>query len=880
MAETKHLHRVLVAGDATGEVDGFRLEAAVGRPFRAAISARFAGDVDPASLLGAPALLAFGRTEAEHAAGGVLTEVELVFAGEGPDGPFRRYELVLEARVNLLARSRGSRMFQDQDVRAIVTATLEGAGVTADEQRWELGGSYEKRAYCVQWQESAFAFVSRLCEAEGVYFFTEPSDEGEVLVLADDSTGAAELEGGPVRFRPPSGLEHDGDAFTWLRPRAELRPGKVTLRDYSFETPQIDLESTSSADTDTDLERYDYGRGFEKQALGDLLARVELESRRAERERLAVRGVCPRLRPGKLVEIEDAPLDLSGKYFVVSVVHAFGPGEGGLVLRTEAELLRADVPFRLPQTTPWPRALGPDTAIVVAPEGSESDEVHTDEHGRAKVRFFWDLAGVTDDKASAWLRVSQLQSSGSMMLPRIGWEVLVEYVHGDPDRPMITGRVYNGATMPPYALPAGKTRSTLQTASSPGSGGRNEIRMEDKAGSEEISVQAQKSHTLATAGDKITAVGNQLLQEIGGSRSVTVGGSQELKVATGLLDGIAGSQTVTIGGSRKVNVNAARTLKTGATVIAIGGGETAMIGNPLTGAIAAASAAAKEAAAAKANEAFEALDAKAAGLVDQVLGPVQGLASQAGAVGQAMQSVGAGNVGGLANAGAAASSLASSAPQPSSMLKSLAGGLLPDTAGQGGDGAGGGDGGGSSEANAAGPTAGVGATTDADNACGPGHAILDASSTHAETISGSGVVVAAGKITAHVTGAAQLDAGAARVDLVAGSRVETCDATKTETAVGLVVLAAGDEAETVGGARTTKVGGAIADKVSGSATVQAGGTIKMAGAYVRVQASGSITLKCGGATVTIAGGGIEFSGSAIAIGAPKIIEKSSSAQGS
>src|SRR5690606_15554660 len=211
-----------------------------------------------------------------------------------------------------------------------------------------------------------------------------------------------------------------------------------------------------------------FGRGFATQARAEHLAKVRLASLRADRRVLSAAGKCARIRAGALVTLEGAPLDLDGGWFVTRCRHELRPVEGGLALLTDAGLVPKDADYRLPQVTPRPEVRGPGVGFVVAPDGSETETVHTDEHGRVKVRFPWDRSGKTADDASCWMRVAQLQTSGSLMLPRIGWEVLVESTHGDPDRPMVTGRVYNGATKPPYALPEGKSRTSLQTSSSPG----------------------------------------------------------------------------------------------------------------------------------------------------------------------------------------------------------------------------------------------------------------------------------------------------------------------------------------------------------------------------------------------------------------------------
>lgn len=883
----EHYYTLLALGDVEAIVSSFELEMVVGQPFRLRIDAGIPAEAPPDALVGAPAMFAFGRTEVEQSVGGIGTEIE-VHLGMAQHG-FREIEVVIESQLALLRESTDCRIFQGLSVPDIVTQVLEEHGIEAARQSWQLGGSYEPRVYCVQWNETALAFVTRLCEAEGIFFFRLLGDAGETIVLSDDASSVAEIDGGPVEVKVGTGLRHETDVLTQIAPRERLRSGRVHLRDFAFETPMIDLEAKETGgdarDAERDLEQYAFARGFSTPDAGKLLTKVRLEALRVDRKTVGVRGRCSRLRAGALVNLAGAPYELDATYFVTRCRHAQTRAESGLLLTTEADLVPKDVGYRLSQVTPRPEVQGPGVGFVVAPDGSEPETVHTDEHGRVKVRFPWDRSGKTADDTSCWMRVAQLQTSGSLMLPRIGWEVLVENVYGDPDRPMVTGRVYNGATLPPYALPEGKSRTSLQSASSPGGGGRNEIRFEDAAGSEEISIEAQKSHTLATAGNKDTKVGANALQEVGGTRTLSVAGKQSLKITKGLTDGIKAAQTVIIGGSRTMNVNAARSTKSGAIVIAIGGGEKAMVGNPLQGALDLAAAMAKEAVAAKVAEAFDALDAAAAGMVDQVMAPVNDLAGQADAVGKAMADVGAGDVAALGSATDAAKALQDSVPKPSSAIQSALGGMLP--AGWGGappeapaaEGSGGGAGGGASGANEAGPAAGVGATEAADDACGPGHAILDAKSIHDEKVGGLRVVVTAGKVTTASTGARKSDAGDAKVELIATNRTEACDATKNEKAVGLVVLAMGNEIETIGGARKTKVGGAIIDKVSGNASLSAGGTLKMAGAYFRLKASGTITLKCGGSEVAITGGGIEVKSTLINLVAAKIVEKSTTAAG-
>ncbi|MEM9873948.1 MAG: type VI secretion system tip protein TssI/VgrG [Myxococcota bacterium] len=869
--------------DATLSLDGvaypvgqFDLQHVVGRPGDAEITVTVPDATDPDAWLGAPAALWFGGdregASPPGAFAGVVTEVEVGWAARTGGENRREVSLRLQSSLALLALTVDHRMFRRQDVKGIVSQLLEEHGLGPERQSWSLAGSYPERDYVVMWGESALDFITRLCELEGIVFWSDRDDDGEVVVFSDRTTGAEALSGGPLAVRATEGLDEGTDQLVRLTAHGAVRAGTVTQRDASFLTPALDVEATVAADRDTEIERYSFGDGGDDPARVQQLAQVALEAHRADAYVVAGGGCCARLTPGRIVIIVGAD-ERDGTYFCRSVVHRFSGDGDGRSLVTEATFVPQDMPYRLPAVTPRPRIDGAVAAVVGAAEGAEPETIHTDEHGRAKVRFVWDRREAPPDDASCWMRVTQPQTSGSLMLPRVGWEVTVTHEHGDPDRPMITGRLYNGASPPPYALPEGKTRSALQTASSPGGQGRNEIRFEDAAGAEEIRIEAQKGHTLATAGDKSTEIGNQYKQEVGGTRTLDVGGDQSIKVTGGMLTGVTGSQTVTIGGSRTESINAARTVQSGAIAMSVGGDQTGMIGNPLEGAIALGAAMAKEAAEEAAAEAFEALDAAAAQAVDQVMAPVTGLQEQAaqmtGMVGQMAMPGGAMGGGG---GGGLPSLPTPPVPSPSAMIQSAMGDHLPQ-------GFGGGDGGGSSEANEAGPAAAVGATGGADNDDGPGHFILAAAASHSEDIGGMRFAVTAGETTITTSGDRSVSAGAAIADLVAGNRVSSC-ASKTESAVGLVVMAGGGESEEIGGARTTKVGGAIVDKVTGDAEVTAGGSIKMAAAYLRIKASSSIKLECGGSSVEISGGGVVISAPLIQIAGATIKQPGTVAEGS
>ena len=593
------------------------------------------------------------------------------------------------------------------------------------------------------------------------------------------------------------------------------------------------------------------------------------------------------------------------------------------------------------------------------PAGSPPETIHTDKYGRCKVKFHWDLADAEDDKASCWIRVEQLQTSGSMILPRVDWEVIVEFLEGNPDRPIVTGRLYNGVFMPPYALPEGKTRTVLKSTSSPGGGGMNEIRIEDKAGSEEVMIHAQKNSRTVAANKSKKSVGNNDTSVVGASSSLAVAGNQAVKVTKGCENTITGGQTVSVGGNRSVEVNAVTGLTVGGgATTSVGGNQMEMDGNPLEGLLALAAQKAVAFAEAKAGAAIARIQGEIQGAVDQVMGPINKLAGQAQALGDQMKAVASGDLSaagglvasasGIPGAGELASSLGGGGDESASRGGGMAGkGAAPAAGGAedagggmatkggappagGGESAGGAraaksgtqaegggggpdiggvnagiadrgstvraaassaiksgvgaaksalgaalgldasGGGGSSMDNAGGPAGDVAGIDATDREKGPGHSTAKVGGAYSEAVGAVKVLGVLNGVNTSVAGSMKQNVGAAHVEIVMGNRSEAIGASKTEKAVGLVVLSKGGESEQVAGAKSTMVGGAIIDKIKGSHMVQAGGTATFVGAFHKVEASKKITFKCGGSTVVIDGGGITIQAPVVTIFAAKI----------
>lgn len=863
--------------------------------------------VDPDELLGQMAHLAFGREEPEHVFDGVVMSVEAAATADDADERGYMYRVHATSLMGLIERQRDCRIFQDKDVKEIVTDVLTSLGIDSSHQSWRLVESYPKREYCVQYNESALAFVSRLLEEEGIYYWSNSGDDGEVITFEDDSTVSDPVDGETaIVFRHGAGLERAEDAIGVITQRHRTQTGKVVLRDYDFKKPKVDMTTTAEADRDADIELYDYPGMFGEPKEGQRLSQVRLEAFGARRSIFEVQAGCPRIVAGKWLEIKDAPDALDGEYFVTGAVHELKAG----TYTVHATLIPKSVKYRSPKRTPVPVIDGPQTATVVAPEGSPAEEIHTDEHGRCKVRFHWDRYGKQDDTATFWMRVSQPQTSGSMILPRVGWEVIVEFLEGNPDRPIITGRVYNGKFMPPYALPEGKSRTSLQTRSSPGGGGTNEIRFEDKAGSEEIMIHAHKDTTLHTANNKKKSIAVNETRNVKVDSSLSVGADQTIKVTNGYLNTVDGSQTIDVGGSRKVEVNAVYGLTSaGTSKTSVSGGQMEMDGNPIQALLALAVNAATEAAQAAAAAQLQQLDAAVSAKVNQVMGPINQLQGQVQAVSDGMQAVSNGDLGAAASTLGAAAGL----PMPAAFGASLAGGgggaARGGGEGEGGEGGGfsqavgldalvhgaiqsggnalgsalglgGSGGGGSSAANTAGPDGAVAGNSASDSATGPGHAINICSATHTENVGSLKATIAAAGIHTTVKGARRQDVGAAHIEVVGGSRAESCLADKKEKAVGLVVLSSAPEQETVGGSRTTMVGGAVLEKIGGSHVMSATGTLTLAGAFHKIDASTAIVFECGESSVVIDGSGVTIKAAAVTITASKVSLKGSVAQGS
>jgi len=549
-----------------------------------------AGDLVFDNVVGQPAVLTFRVGDEPRHVHGIVASFE-----QGDEGKkLTAYRAVVVPAVWRLQHRRDSRIFQELAVPDILKKVLQAAGFPGSAYRVALSGSYAPREYCVQYRESDWAFLCRLMEEEGIAYHFEHTESAHVLVMADSPSAYAPIAGNAsVVFRPPLGALVKDEHVSRFRYAERIRPGKVTLRDYNFKKPGLLLEGADQATVDPDLEIYDYPGDYDAPDPGSALAKIRLEELQASRKTGDGESACARFVPGATFTLAEHPRDDFNSSFLITRVDHHGAepsmeqGVDAAPYGNRFHVIPSGVPCRPAQLTPRPTIKGIQTAIVTGPAG---EEIHTDEHGRIKVQFHWDRQGKKDDKSSCWIRVSQIWAGGAwgaVFLPRIGHEVVVDFIEGDPDRPLVVGSVYHGANVPPYALPGEKTKSTIKSNSSSGGGGFNELRFEDKKGSEEIFLHGQKDWNILIEHDKNQEVGHDETLRIGHDRDKrvdndetdSIGGNLTIEVTKNVTETVGEDMSLSVSGSSTVSVdkNHSETVG-GAQSVDIGGAQSISVG--------------------------------------------------------------------------------------------------------------------------------------------------------------------------------------------------------------------------------------------------------------------------------------------------------------
>ncbi|MEM9455934.1 MAG: type VI secretion system tip protein TssI/VgrG [Myxococcota bacterium] len=539
--------------------------------------------VDPNELLGADAHLDIDRTEVMHSVCGVISRVDYI--GVNVDRKLA-LRLHIVPALRLLDQQAGCQIFQDRTVPEILKEVLEPA-LGAFERSLDASGLstdaavYPKRDYCIQFRESALDFVSRLMEEEGITYFFRPEGSKEQLVLVDQSTQEpnsaftdAEIidpdASGmiPIITDQPELADRESlRFFDWCQP---LRPNQVVVRGFNWKAfdPAQPPEAAAPGEAPTPLRRQYVFSGqrktvdeqagaeptsaFDGAAIDEVSTEAQRRFQAFERQTQLGQGRSNvvGLFAGARIKLDDrsVPMFDDPDFLVTRITHQGedpgaerSDGNEGTRYDNAFECIPNARPFVPARTTPLPRVYGPQTATVT---GGSGDEIHTDKHGRIKVRFHWDEHSPHDGTSSCWVRVAQMWAGpgwGTLFLPRVGMEVVVEFLDGNPDRPLVTGCVYNSANPPPYTLPDDKTKSTIKSNSSVGGGGFNELRFEDAKGSEEVFLHAQKDMNEVVGNDHSTTVGHNQTHNVDVDRTRTVKGSE--------LVTIEGHQTIIVNGS-------------------------------------------------------------------------------------------------------------------------------------------------------------------------------------------------------------------------------------------------------------------------------------------------------------------------------------------
>ncbi|BAO90455.1 type VI secretion system Vgr family protein [Caballeronia cordobensis] len=509
-------------------------------------------DIDPGKVLGQDLTVTL-----DYPAGGarefngIVTTLRLLIPGDSTKNRMARYEAIVHPRMWLLTRAAHRRFYHQRTVPQIVSKVLESYDV---DFRNACTASYPPLDHCVQHRETDFDFVSRLMEREGIHYFFEHEGGKHTLVLADSGAEHRPIAHyGTVPFQAWDTPRQDEECvYRWLS-GATLETGRYEVNDYDFEKASVSngegLVARATRGAPYDPPRYlmqEHLTGHLSAGDGERLARVNVEIHQTQNDSIEGRSTARGIAAGGLFRLRDHPAGAQNRQYLVVENHAEIVSDAYVssddpsrpLFDCRFRAIRGDTTFRSPRVTPAPRVAGPQTAVVIGPPG---EEILTDQYGRVKVRFHWEQLTQTDGANPldrCWVRVAQGWANrrwGAMFLPRIGQEVLVEFVEGDPDRPVITGAAYNSTNMPPYELPAQSAVSTLKSQSTKGGNGYNEVRFDDRKGSEQMFFHAERDHE--------TWIKNDALMNVSGERHVSIGGDEFRATRGARNDSVTGRST-------------------------------------------------------------------------------------------------------------------------------------------------------------------------------------------------------------------------------------------------------------------------------------------------------------------------------------------------
>jgi type VI secretion system secreted protein VgrG len=595
-----------VLPDST-RVIAFRGVETLSRPYEIEIFLSLGEEGDSLDLtdtIGAKAKLVIDRIDDRlppHIFAGILAHADLLHAYDGRS----LVRAVLVPRLWQLGLSNHSRIFTKMSIPDIIKAVLSENGINDFEMHL---GSYEPEEHVCQYRESDLDFLSRWMEREGIYYWFEHTEDGEKLVIRDDKGYAKDPIGRPVRYHPQLGQDHSaGASFRSFACRTRSLPGGINLKDYDYARPNLNVAGKAKVAESGVAEVARYGERFFNPSVGDKLARVRAEEMLATQAIYQASGTRTHLRPGYVFELEDHQRAAFNTKYLATEVHHHGNQAAGAthfrdvmpprahdeVYFCEVTAIQADVQYRAPSSSPWPRIYGFENAVVDGP--AESEYAQIDSQGRYNVKFKFDESNLKSGKATTFLRMMQPHGGsieGFHFPLRKGTEVVVSFMGGDPDRPVISGYVPNALTPSPVT-DANHTKNVIQT------GGKNRFEMEDLAGSQYVDMSSPPEKTHIHLGAHhgphkhnwiISTTGNGLVNT-GGDRNITVGGEQTEDVKGNLTEDYHSNQTTHVFGAFKetIDAGATQTISAGSTQTihagstqSIDGGETRTVTGGVT----------------------------------------------------------------------------------------------------------------------------------------------------------------------------------------------------------------------------------------------------------------------------------------------------------
>jgi type VI secretion system secreted protein VgrG len=522
---------------------------------------------------------------------GFVTE----FSQGATDRRFHQYHATVRPWLWFLTRSADCRIFQQKDVAEIFEEVVKPYGFT--HFKLKISGALNKMDYCVQYRETDFNFISRLLEQEGISYHFQHADGRHTMVLANDNSAHEKVPGyETVPYFPPDAPDaaRERDHLSEWSFTKSVLPGTFATTDYDFTAPKKSLAGNSAISrphAHSSFEIFDYPADLAKFDSGETsrLAKIRVQEIQSTYMVGHGKGNAAGLATGFKFKLDQyTRKDLNIEYLVTGTRHlitsdagAAGGADPGTECTVSLDAIDARTVFRPARITPKPIVQGAQTAIVV---GKSGDDIYTDEHARVKVQFHWDRLGKNDENSGCWIRVAQTWAGkewGSIHIPRIGHEVIVDFLEGDPDKPIITGRVYNGANKPPYDLPANKTQSGVKSRSSKDGTPENfnEIRFEDKKGEELLFIHAEKDKTIEVENDESHTVGHDERHTVGNDRVKDIKNDETVKVGHNRGESVGNNETITIGKDRTESVGDNESVSVGKDqTLAVADNQTISIG--------------------------------------------------------------------------------------------------------------------------------------------------------------------------------------------------------------------------------------------------------------------------------------------------------------